>query len=230
MADDSAQIRRRPLAEEVADRLRGDILTGVFLPGTRLVSQTLEDRYGVSHIPIREALRSLEAERLVTSRRGVGAVVAEVSEEDLHDLYDMRKLLEVHVLRRAAKNYDDNVIAQMEAAYQRLEATTPGEDSAWWLDHRRFHFSFLEPGLTPWSQRLLESMWYSVERYQRMYVLVFGSVTHANREHATLLEAVRDGDADQLVALWLEHLDDKEASVAAGLHAAHEGEDEAEAS
>lgn len=220
MVEDGAKIQRRSLAEEVADRLRRDILTGTFPPGARLVSQMLEERYAVSHIPIREALRSLEAERLVNNTRGIGAVVAEVSEEDLHDLYDVRKVLEIHVLRRAVLNYDDACLTRMEDAFELLAATTPGEDPTWWVGHRDFHLSLLAPGLTPWSQRLLQSVWHSVERYQRMYVLVYGSLEQANREHATLLRAARQCDVEALAELWLEHLNDKEASVAAGLHAA----------
>lgn len=227
MADDGVRIRRRSLAEEVADRLRRDILTGTFSPGARLVSQVLEDRYGVSHIPIREALRSLEAERLVTSRRGIGAVVAQVGEQDLHDLYDVRKLLEVDVLRRAIPLYDDAILGQAQAALERLTAATPSDDPAWWLDHRNFHSSLLAPGLTPWSERLLESIWHSVERYQRLYVLVFGSLEQANQEHAALLDAAWEGDTDVLVKLWLDHLDDKEASVAKGLKAVRATEAEA---
>lgn len=227
MADDDVRIRRRSLAEEVADRLRRDILTGTFSPGARLVAQVLEDRYGVSHIPIREALRILEAERLVTSRRGIGAVVAQVGEKDLHDLYEVRKVLEVHVLRRAIPLYEDAVLGQAHAAFVRLDAATPSDDPAWWLDHRNFHLSLLAPGLTPWSERLLDSIWHSVERYQRLYVLVFGSLEQANREHAALLDAAREGDAEVLVKLWLEHLDDKEASVAMGLQAVRTAEAEA---
>lgn len=217
VAEDESRIARRSLAEEVADRLRSDILSGRFLPGKRLVSQTLEERYGVSHIPIREALRSLEAERLVLSRRGVGAIVAETGEEDLHDLYDMRKVIEAHVLRRAVDRYDDEALARMEHALDSLAHATPGSDDGWWVEHRDFHSSLLEPGLTPWSERLLHTIWNSVERYQRLYVLVYGSVEVANREHGQLLEAARERDADRLVDLWIAHLEEKEASVAAGL-------------
>lgn len=215
--DDSPRIQRRSLAEEVSERLRLDILSGVFQPGERLVVQTLEDRYGVSHIPIREALRSLEAESLVSSRRGSSAVVTDVTLDDLHDLYELRRVVEEQVLRRAVKEYDDEVLDAAAERYERLHGLVPSRsDNQWWVAHRDFHWSLLRPGLTPWSERVLRLIWQSVERYQRLYTLVFGDVHLADVEHHQILEVARGRDPDRLVQCWIEHLDEKEARVAEG--------------
>jgi DNA-binding GntR family transcriptional regulator len=212
-----ALIERKSLAEEVATRLREDILASAFSPGQRLVIGALSERYGVSHIPIREALRSLESEALVEYRRGSGNVVAGASLEELHDLYDMRRLLEVHVLRLAVGRYDDDLL---ETAAEQLRALTEVEpdrrDDEWWRRHEDFHWQLLRPGLTPWSERILRLLWQSVERYQRLYALVFGDVQRANAEHHGILEAARTGDAETLVAVWLQHLAEKEQRVAEG--------------
>lgn len=221
-SDDSRRIHRRSLAEEVSDRLRLDILSGAFEPGERLVVQTLEERYGVSHIPIREALRSLEAEALVSSRRGVGAVVAGVGLDDLRDLYELRRLVEEHVLRRAVKEYDDEILDDAAERYGRLHGLAPSRtDNEWWPAHRDFHWALLRPGLTPWTDRVLQLIWQSVERYQRLYTLVFGDVHVADVEHHQILDVAREGDPDRLVEKWLEHLDEKEARVAEGFRDMH---------
>jgi DNA-binding GntR family transcriptional regulator len=210
-------IERKSLAEEVATRLREDILAASFSPGERLVIGALSERYGVSHIPIREALRSLESEALVEYRRGAGNIVASASLDDLHDLYDMRRLLEPHALRLAIAHYDEDLLDGAAALLEALTEVEPDRrDDAWWRRHEDFHWQLLRPGLTPWSERILRLLWQSVERYQRLYALVFGDVHRANVEHHRILEASRTGDADTLVEVWLQHLAEKEQRVAEG--------------
>lgn len=217
MTESDAQIQRLSLSEEVARRLRHDILTGIYQPGERLVVQALEERYGVSHIPIREALRALENEALIVSRRGSGATVAAVSLGDLHDIYALRKLVEVDVLRRAIVAYDDEVLAEAKAAFDAVHGLAPSaHDELWWPAHRRFHMSLLRPGLTPWTSRVLRLLWQSVERYQRLYTLVFGDVATADREHRLLLDLAEHGDAEALVSAWVEHLEEKEQRITEG--------------
>lgn len=223
MGDGPAPILRRSLPEQVADRLRQDILSGEFEPGVRLIVSALEERYGVSHIPIREALRSLESEALVTSRRGAGAIVAEVGLDELADLYDLRRLVEEHVLRLAIKVYDDRILQRAEEALERLVSVRPADGgTGFWPSHREFHWALMEPGLTPWTARVLSLIWQAVERYQRLYTLVFGDVAQAHREHREMLALAKEGDADALVASWLQHLDEKEERIVSGYRAAHD--------
>ncbi|WP_430600611.1 GntR family transcriptional regulator [Brevibacterium sp. K72] len=87
----------------VGARIRSDIISGVLTPGTKLRETALAKQYAVSRIPVREALRSLEAEGLVESRPYVGSVVAPSPIEDAEDLFDIRIVLESATARRAAK-------------------------------------------------------------------------------------------------------------------------------
>lgn len=213
----NGRIERKSLAEEVAERLRDDILSAAFRPGERLVIGTLSERYGVSHIPVREALKSLESEALVEYSSGAGSQVAATSLDELYDLYDLRRLLETHVLRGAVVRYDDDLLDRAEERLEALVGVSPThEDDAWWRRHEEFHWLLLEPGLSPWSERLLRLLWQAVERYQRLYALVFGDVARANAEHHDLLAAARQRDADALCRVWLQHLDEKRDRVATG--------------
>lgn len=90
-------------ASAVGLHIRNDIITGVIPPGTKLREVALAEQYSVSRIPIREALRSLEAEGLVESRPYVGSMVAPSPVEDAEDLFDIRIVLEAATARRAAK-------------------------------------------------------------------------------------------------------------------------------
>lgn len=103
MPDLGAVAAGEPSTLVVSTRIRSDIISGVLTPGTKLRETALAKQYAVSRIPVREALRSLEAEGLVESRPYVGSVVAPSPIEDAEDLFDIRIVLESATARRAAK-------------------------------------------------------------------------------------------------------------------------------
>ncbi len=218
-------IGRESASQLVATRLRSDILSGNPPPGERLVVRDLVASLGVSHVPIREALRELEAEGLVESRLNRGVVVAGVDIGELHDLYRIRRLLEVDAVARAFDAYDEEHLAHADELFQDLLELAPERgNGAWWGVHRDYHWAFLEPGLSDWATRLLKLVWQSSERYQRLYTLVFGSADEANAEHREILAAARGDDRDVFVDAWLHHLDRTEETIASGYHARHDGD------
>ncbi|OPF75361.1 GntR family transcriptional regulator [Streptomyces antioxidans] len=94
---------RRISAHAVCAAIRDDIVSGAYRPGSRLTEELLARRYGVSRVPVREALRTLESEGFVTTRRHAGACVAQPSESEAADLLDIRALLEPLGAARAAQ-------------------------------------------------------------------------------------------------------------------------------
>src|SRR5690242_21918130 len=94
---------RRISAQVVCTAIRDDIVAGFFEPGSRLTEELLARRYGVSRVPVREALRTLESEGFVTTRRHAGACVAEPTEQEAADLLELRLLLEPLAAARAAR-------------------------------------------------------------------------------------------------------------------------------
>ncbi|MEX2982211.1 GntR family transcriptional regulator [Streptomyces sp. C36] len=100
---EAAQGSRRISAHAVCTAIRDDIVSGVFPPGSRLIEELLARRYGVSRVPVREALRTLASEGFVTTRRHAGACVAEPTEQEAADLLDVRALLEPLGAARAAQ-------------------------------------------------------------------------------------------------------------------------------
>jgi DNA-binding GntR family transcriptional regulator len=101
--DDGGGPTMRISAHMVCTAVRDDIVSGAFPPGARLTEELLARRYGVSRVPVREALRTLESEGFVTSRRHAGACVAEPTEQEAADLLDIRALLEPLGTARAAQ-------------------------------------------------------------------------------------------------------------------------------
>lgn len=220
MNDD--RIQQVNLPQRVAAWLRNQILSGAREPGATLVVRDLVERLGVSHIPIREALRELEAESLVVSKPGQSVVVAGVDIEELRDLYRLRRLLEIDAIHRAFDAYTPEYLDGARSIFDELLGMTPRkEDSRWWAVHKRYHWWFLEPGLTQWSTKLLQLVWQSSERYQRLYTLVFGSVDDANVEHERILAGAAGGDVGAFIDAWTHHLDRTEETIASGYLARH---------
>lgn len=215
-------IGRESMSQQVATRLRDQILSGTPPPGQRLVVRDLVATLGVSHVPIREALRELEAEGLVESRLNRGVVVAGVDIDELHDLYRIRRLLEGDAIERAFDHYDEAHLSRADELFRDLLDLQPERgNGSWWQAHRAYHWAFLEPGLTDWATRLLTLVWQSSERYQRLYTLVFGSADEANAEHREILAAAAGDDRSAFADAWMHHLDRTEETIASGYRAHH---------
>lgn len=226
---DNDKIEPISLSQQVADRLRSEILSGSLAPGAPIVVRDLVKRLGVSHIPIREALRELEAESLVVSRPGQSVVVSGVDLDELHDLYRLRRLLEVDAIRRAFPQYTPEFLDGAKQIYEELLDLIPAQhNTRWWSVHKQYHWRFLEPGLTPWSTKLLQLVWQTAERYQRLYVLVFGSAEEAHVEHDRVLKAASGSDVEAFIEAWLHHLDRTEETIVSGYLTRHRGADDSE--
>src|SRR5262245_8813272 len=109
--NDSRRLNRRSMPEELRESLQERILDGEFEEGETLVQDTLAEEYGVSRIPVREALRQLEACGLVSIETHRGAVVSGIPTEQIEELYDLRGFLETDALRRAIPKLTDQDLA-----------------------------------------------------------------------------------------------------------------------
>jgi DNA-binding GntR family transcriptional regulator len=209
------RIQRVSLVDYAADRLRRDLLAGEIEPGERIRVTELEERFGVSHIPIREALQRLEAEGFVKTKPQHGTVAAGVDLEDLHGLYDLRRLIEGQVVHRAVQAAGDEDLTALRSALAALEeAAATVEAPLFWQCHRAFHWALLAPGANAWVERVLGQTWLAAERYVRLFV----SETYADamREHRELVGAAEARDADRAQSLLIAHLDTTERTVRAG--------------
>lgn len=209
-------IPRMTVVQLVTDRIREDILSGALAPGEKVVVPALGQELGVSHIPIREALRGLEAESLVESRPGHSVVVAGVDSEELHELYSLRRLLEGDLIARAFPHYTPAYVDAIDEKLDELKSQEPSRrNDAWWVAHRDFHWAFLEPASGKWQARLLRLVWQSVERYQRRFSLMVYPLDNVHAQHTALIHAART-DAAALAASWSEELQRSERSIAEG--------------
>ena len=197
MAEESAGSR-------VARGLRERLWTGAIPPGTLLSQADIAAEYGVSRIPVRDALHVLATEGLV--QLGVtGATVTSLSIPELQELYEMREAVEPVVTAIAVPNVGRAEIAQMAALADRMEAgeTSPGE----WLEaNARFHALVYERADRPRMVALTEQLRRLTDRYVHLHLDVIGDVEHLHEEHRQILAAVRRGDPRQVADLTRLHL------------------------
>jgi DNA-binding GntR family transcriptional regulator len=190
------------LPTQISNTLEEAIISGVLKPGERLRPEALAGHYGVSRIPVREALRYLEAAGWVTIKPRYGVYVSERSEEELTALFDVRAVLEGHVARRAAERRTDSDLARLADVVERSRraAEIDDDDDALSDLSERFYSTIR----TAAHNSVLEANVASLEKRARFY---FATVFHDLgrdwvRTHRQLLDAItaQDGDAAALIA------------------------------
>lgn len=205
------RIEDSSLAERVTAELRRSILSGSLPPGREFSLREIAGMLGVSFIPVREALRGLESEGLVTTRRGRSAQVTPLNADDLAAVYRLRRVIEPEIAARACVLLTDAELDALEQQAHAFGDQKLGIDEIYDA-HHEFHMRLLAPAATEWDVRILNTLWRAAERYIR---IGFGKLDpqpaeHPRREHAheELLEAFRRREPDlarEAIATHLEH-------------------------
>ncbi|WKV71470.1 GntR family transcriptional regulator [Streptomyces sp. PCS3-D2] len=193
-------------AHAVCTAIRDDIVSGVFEPGGRLTEEVLARRYGVSRVPVREALRTLESEGFVTTRRHAGACVAEPTAQEAADLLELRMLLEPLAAARAARRRTDahlKVLRGLVRLGQERTRRGQGEDlralGGW------FHETLAQASGSPGLIALLTQM-----RHKVAWMFVVEAPARPAEswaEHGAIVDAVARGDAERARTLAAVHAD-----------------------
>lgn len=192
--------------ELVYQRTRHAILVGDYAPGAPLRLQELADHNGVSMIPVREALRLLEAEGFVELIPNRGARVSPLSMEDMLDVYQTRIVLEVEALRQAFPHVTPAIVSKARRFNNKIVRQFEQDGYAGYEDHRAFHFTLYEPSQSKWLLRMIGITWDHTERYRRQGA---SSVTPAvaKQEHEDILERITEGDAEGALVALTVHLE-----------------------
>lgn len=190
--------------EQMADLIRQGIRERVLLPGQPLIQDDLAKRFGVSRNPVREALRMLSAEGLVTISPGEGASVTRLRSEEVAELYDLRLTIEPGLC--------DAIVAQARAAdvtelgglVDEMDQAT--DISRWLRLNYRFHLALYRLASRPHTERILAGLLGLVQPYSLVNVEQLGGRSQANTEHRDMVAAIRDSDAESLAGLIRTHL------------------------
>jgi DNA-binding GntR family transcriptional regulator len=198
------------IVDQVTESVTRMILHGEVAPGELVAIRDLSQRLGVSHVPVREALRRLEGQGLVIFRRGKRPQIAPLDVDDFRDIFRLRRLIEADVASRSARLLTPERRAVVERLYEQLRmlllAGPAGQVSP---VHTQFHLALL-PGATRWDRQMLEQLWTATDRYIQFYVL--GARADADQvrvildAHEALVEVARHPTASSLRAAVVEHI------------------------
>jgi DNA-binding GntR family transcriptional regulator len=190
------------------------IISGRYEPSSSLRLQALANEIGMSMIPVREALRRLEAEHLVRITPNRGAQVAPLSLEDVQDAYTVRIILEVEALRRSFSALTEEDIARARKLTDRMVRLLERGDEAGYEPHRELHFILYEKANSRWMMRTIETLWSHTERYRRLATELRGDPEEIGSEHGAVLDAVERGDEEAAVSALRTHLERSVAVLA----------------
>jgi len=210
---------RPPTAQEaVLTELRRLLVTGEIAPGTPVRQESLAERLGVSRVPLREALKVLEGEGHVVYLPRRGYVAADLSVDDLVEVYRMRELLEAEAIRVAVPRLDDPVVDEIEAAGRAVAAAgRDGDLAAMTVANRRFHFLLFDAAGMPRLSRALRQLWDATDVYRSVYFAAPTNRARVTHEHVDLVAALRARDAEAAVAAQAAHRDHSVTSVRAAI-------------
>ncbi|MCM3657792.1 GntR family transcriptional regulator [Agromyces mediolanus] len=188
-------------AARIAADLRDAILHGEYEPGDRVRQEQLAEHHGASRVPVREALRMLEAEGLVTLVANTGAWVSRLSQEECDELYRMREQIEPLLLRYNVPLLGAEVLDELDELATRMASEQEVEQFL--RDDRRFHALSYGAARTSVLGSTVEQLWNRTQHYRRAFLRL--SDPSADRgihlEHRLLVESLRRGDADEAGAV-----------------------------
>jgi DNA-binding GntR family transcriptional regulator len=200
----------------ILDELRRVILDGDVPPGTVIPVDEVAELFRVSRIPVRESLKTLIGEGLVEHRPRAGYTVAQLTLDELHEIYVLRGVLEQAALVSAvdaATSGDDEVAQQ---AYDALGTAQQDSDHrGYHRESRRFHLALLAPARTQRLLRMLESAWNLTEPCRPMAQIPDEERAALHGEHRDMLDAFLARDGARLLAVSAEHHQHLEDSIAA---------------
>ncbi|MEP7276073.1 MAG: GntR family transcriptional regulator [Betaproteobacteria bacterium] len=193
---------------DVQQRLRSDIVSGVFPFGARLIIEELAIRYGVSHMPIREALRILHGEGLVVIEPNRGAHVRPIYRGFIEDLFDVRAAIETMLARRAAERRTAAHMTRLREAAAKLEAhVASGSFEDVPVANREFHAAINDAAGNPGALPIVDSHWLLLAALLKRYGYGDRRFARVIEEHRHMIQAIERRDGHSAAMLMGAHIE-----------------------
>lgn len=226
MAEDTKAARHQGLrsvastgdsaVDRVTAEVRRAVLHGTLAPGSTFSIAELSVQLEVSHIPVREALRRLEAQGLVVLRPGRSAMVSPLHRDELRSIYRLRQLIEPDLAARACPLLTPADLARAESLLAAYGAGSDNADELWSI-HHDLHLVLMRPAASEWDLRLLNQLWHACDRYTRIVFDPYAASSHdlVSREaaHRSLLAAARSGSPAEARLAVASHLAENETAT-----------------
>ncbi len=205
-------LARRALYEDVAERLRTQIFARELEPGAWIDEMKLAAAYGISRTPLREALKVLAVEGLVTMKPRRGAYVAEMSRDDVAQIYHLLALLEADAAGEVARHASDAELAELQVLHDQLERQARQRD-AFFATNERFHMALLQVAANRWRTQIVTDLRKVMKLNRHHSLFKQGRLADSLAEHRALMAALLARDSERATALMRAHF-------ASGLEAA----------
>lgn len=195
-------------SHRIADALRAAILDGRYRPGDRIRQEDVAARSGASRIPVREALRLLQAEGLVTLVANSGAWVARLTLAECAELYQIRERLEPLLLRASLAGLDGAALDRMAALAGEMERAG-GDVDAFLRADREFHHVSYAAAAAGETAQIIGRMWNSTQHYRREFTKLASrraALDATHLEHRLLVDCLRRQDADDAERVLVMHI------------------------
>jgi DNA-binding GntR family transcriptional regulator len=207
-------------ADRIYEELRRSIIVGHHGPGERLNLERLAEQYGTSVTPVREALQMLSQEGLVTPRPHAGFYVAQVTLKELRDMLELREILELASVERAAVRITDEQIEELERVHAGYTGNDETSYERYVTENRRFHYLIAQAS---GNQKLAEALGRLHDQLARFFVFVHTG-EEVEKRHKRLIEALRTREVEvarQVIfdevnetrEITLEHIIQKDGAV-----------------
>lgn len=206
--NNNPQIVHKTRTQVVVEVLRERILSGDIKAGMPLRQSALANELNVSRIPIREALLQLEAEGLVKFEAHKGATAAELSSEQVRELFDLRALLETDLLAKSIVNMTNDDIENAREMLQQLEESFHHANSSnLWSDlNTQFHTSLYLAANRPNTMEIVQNLNSNCDRYIRLHLMQIGGIPRAEHQHQELLRLCEARDVKGACDVLREHI------------------------
>ena len=200
----AASLSRRALYEDVADRLRGQLFARELEPGAWIDEMKLAAEYGISRTPLREALKVLAAEGLVTMKPRRGAYVAETSRDDVAQIYHLLSLLESDAAGDVARHASTTQLARLAQLHERLEKQVRQRD-AFFAANEQFHMALLDIAGNRWRTQIVADLRKVMKLNRHHSLFRQGRLADSLAEHRALMAAITSREHSKAARLMREH-------------------------
>lgn len=205
----SKGLRHRTLSAATAEELRRRIMSGELPSGSALRQDALAQEFGISRIPLREAFLQLEAEGLLRILPHRGAVVSEVSAEDVSEIFELRILLEPQLLALSAPHLDPADFDALRRILDLYGQAIAAKDVRLWGElNTEFHLKLYERARRPRSLAFVANLLQECDRLTRIQLIGTRATDRAQSEHERLLALCEAGEVAEAVELLGEHIRD----------------------
>ena len=195
------------LYQEVAERLRQRIFAQELPPGTWIDEQALAEQYGISRTPLREALKVLASEGLVTLKPRRGCYVTEISERDLDEVFSVMSMLEGECARLSATKAGKDDLARLQAIHQGLEkAAAQGDIDRFFEANQAFHLALHELADNRWLLHVIEDLRKVIKLSRHHSLFSEGRLEQSLAEHRDIMAALLAGDGARAEAVMRTHI------------------------